>query len=496
MSQPTQTYKRSLAGSVGAGLSSVFNAGGRTYYILEHKVSSQYHRAGEAQEIIVDQIEIGRDPKCQVQFDENFKTVSRRHAAIVRDGDNWKLVPLSNTNQTFLNGHPVANEWYLQNGDEIQLSVNGPKLGFIVPTGNKSKTGSIALSRRLSLFRQQALKPYKTAMAVMATLIVLLIAGGITFGVMDHKQDVATAALHQSQIDAANEQLQAAITASEQQQEQIKKMQKDYANLQKKLKDIDSPSATNANKRVSGSNTTNKTIAACEPSVYFVLMRKIVLTYEGQTKTFENVGAGTGFLLNDGRFITARHVVEPWMYPTNENDEVNLLCNAIAHNGGKVVCHLEAYSPTGKKLTFQSTNARINRSSDNSQVIDGVRFVTASLDASDYAYFRTNETSGLPYDNALSRRLPVQAKLTVLGYPMGIGANSPTDIHPIYSEAVVAREGLQNGLILTTATTFEHGNSGGPVFATTTDGELIVVGIVSAGAGRSTGFVVPIASIQ
>ena len=496
MSQPTQTYKRSLAGSVGAGLSSVFNAGGRTYYILEHKVSSQYHRAGEAQEIIVDQIEIGRDPKCQVQFDENFKTVSRRHAAIVRDGENWKLVQLSNTNQTFLNGHPVANEWYLQNGDEIQLSVNGPKLGFIVPTGNKSKTGSIALSRRLSLFRQQALKPYKTAMAVMATLIVLLIAGGITFGVMDHKQDVATAALHQSQIDAANEQLQAAIAASEQQQEQIKKMQKDYANLQKKLKDIDSPSATNANKRVSSSNTTNKTIAACEPSVYFVLMRKIVLTYEGQTKTFENVGAGTGFLLNDGRFITARHVVEPWMYPTNENDEVNLLCNAIAHNGGKVVCHLEAYSPTGKKLTFQSTNARINRSSDNSQVIDGVRFVTASLDASDYAYFRTNETGGLSYDNALSRRLPVQAKLTVLGYPMGIGANSPTDIHPIYSEAVVAREGLQNGLILTTATTFEHGNSGGPVFATTTDGELIVVGIVSAGAGRSTGFVVPIASIQ
>ena len=488
MSQPTQTYKRSLAGSVGAGLSSVFNAGGRTYYILEHKVSSQYHRAGEAQEIIVDQIEIGRDPKCQVQFDENFKTVSRRHAAIVRDGDNWKLVQLSNTNQTFLNGHPVANEWYLQNGDEIQLSVNGPKLGFIVPTGNKSKTGSIALSRRLSLFRQQALKPYKTAMAVMATLIVLLIAGGTTWGIYDYKQDVKR---EQALIDRMAEiTLQNEIDkeeAAKKQAEldaQIKNMQAEYEKAQKE------------GKAITSGKTTNKTIAACEPSVYFVLMRKIVLTYEGQTKTFENVGAGTGFLLNDGRFITARHVVEPWMYPTNENDEVNLLCNAIAHNGGKVVCHLEAYSPTGKKLTFQSTNARINRSSDNSQVIDGVRFVTASLDASDYAYFRTNETGGLPYDNALSRRLPIQAKLTVLGYPMGIGANSPTDIHPIYSEAVVAREGLQNGLILTTATTFEHGNSGGPVFATTTDGELIVVGIVSAGAGRSTGFVVPIASIQ
>ena len=496
MSQPTQTYKRSLAGSVGAGLSSVFNAGGRTYYILEHKVSSQYHRAGEAQEIIVDQIEIGRDPKCQVQFDENFKTVSRRHAAIVRDGENWKLIQLSNTNQTFLNGHPVANEWYLQNGDEIQLSINGPKLGFIVPSGNKSKTGSIALSRRLSLFRQQALKPYKTAMTMLSILLLLAIGGGVWYGWEANQKLVEMGKATQAQIEEANLRADEAVAQTKAMEEQIKKMQKDYTDLQKKMKDIDSPSAANANKRVSSSNTTNKTIAACEPSVYFVLMRKIVLTYEGQTKTIENVGSGTGFLLNDGRFITARHVVEPWMYPTSENDDDNLLCNAIAHNGGKVVCYLEAYSPTGKKLTFQSTNARINRSSDKTQVIDGVRFVTASLDASDYAYFRTNETGGLLYDNALSRRLPVQAKLTVLGYPMGIGANSPTDIHPIYSEAVVAREGLQNGLILTTATTFEHGNSGGPVFATTTDGELIVVGIVSAGAGRSTGFVVPIASIQ
>ena len=131
MAQATQTYKRSLSGSVGAGLSSVFGGGGRTYYILEHKVSSKYHKAGEAQEIIVDQIELGRDSKCQVQFDESFKTVSRRHAAIVRDGDNWKLIQLSQTNTTFLNGRPVQNEWYLQNGDEIQLSVNGKTHGSL-----------------------------------------------------------------------------------------------------------------------------------------------------------------------------------------------------------------------------------------------------------------------------------------------------------------------------------------------------------------------------
>ena len=188
MAQSTQTYKRSLSGSVGAGLNSIFGNGGKTYYVLEHKVSSRYHKAGEAQEIIVDQIEIGRDSKCAVQFDESFKTVSRQHAAIVRDGQNWKLVQLSHTNKTFLNGHPVEKEWYLQNGDEIQLSVNGPKLGFIIPSGNKSTVGSIGLSRRLSLFRQQALKPYKTTMSIMAATIALLIVGGVWMGVFYNRQ--------------------------------------------------------------------------------------------------------------------------------------------------------------------------------------------------------------------------------------------------------------------------------------------------------------------
>ena len=90
----TKPYKNTFSGSVGAGMGSLFNPGGRKYYILEHKVSSRYHKAGESQEIIVDNIEIGRDAHCQVRFDESFKTVSRHHAAIVRDGDNWKLVQI------------------------------------------------------------------------------------------------------------------------------------------------------------------------------------------------------------------------------------------------------------------------------------------------------------------------------------------------------------------------------------------------------------------
>ena len=91
-------------------MGSLFNAGGRRFYSLEHKVTSKYHRAGECQRIIVDEIELGRASTCQVRFDESFDTVSRRHAAIVREGDGWKLVQLSRTNSTYLNGRRVERE--------------------------------------------------------------------------------------------------------------------------------------------------------------------------------------------------------------------------------------------------------------------------------------------------------------------------------------------------------------------------------------------------
>ena len=171
MGRTTQPYKKSMAGSIGAGMTSLFAGSQKRYYILEHRVSSKYHKMGEAQEIIVDQIELGRDSHCQVRFDESFDTVSRRHAAIIKEGERWKLVQLSQTNSTLLNGQKIQKEWYLQNGDEIQLAINGPKLGFIIPSGNKATVGSIGLSRRLSLFRQQALRPYKQAITTLACIL-------------------------------------------------------------------------------------------------------------------------------------------------------------------------------------------------------------------------------------------------------------------------------------------------------------------------------------
>lgn len=173
----TQNYKRTLAGSVGAGMGALLGASGRTYYILEHKASSKYHQAGEVQKIIVDQVEMGRDASCQVRFDESFETVSRKHAAIVREGENWKLIHLSHSNPTLVNGNVINGSYYLQTGDEIQLSVGGPRLGFIVPQGKQALTSSIGLTERMNLFRKQALRPYKMALTVMGIVLVLALAG-------------------------------------------------------------------------------------------------------------------------------------------------------------------------------------------------------------------------------------------------------------------------------------------------------------------------------
>lgn len=204
----TTSYKRTIAGSVGAGMAAVFNASGRQYYILEHKTESVYHHVGESQKIIVDQVELGRDSACQVRFDESFETVSRRHAAIVKDGDGWKIIPLSQTNPTFVNGQPILADTRLNNGDEIRLSSKGPLMGFIVPQGKQSLVSSIGMTERLSLFRQQALRPYKRAIWTLAIILVLAIAGLVAWNIMQGKKFDKELLQKQQQIEEVQQNLE------------------------------------------------------------------------------------------------------------------------------------------------------------------------------------------------------------------------------------------------------------------------------------------------
>lgn len=496
LGEKTIQYKRTIKGSVGAGVGSLLGAKGRRYYILEHKEASKYHKAGESQKIIIDQVELGRSAACQVRFDESFSTVSRRHAAIVKEGNGWKLVQLSTTNTTFLNGRPVETEWYLQNGDEIQLSVDGPKLGFIVPAGKQSLVSSIKMTERLELFRKQALRPYKTAICILCAVLLILSAGG-GYKLYDlHCENLA----QEQRLQLAEENHKKLKAENDTLQERVKESTVVIGELRKKVGTLAKNGGIRGKVTPVPQPPVEK-LRVAAPHVFFV--RGIGYEVIDVDGTRQEIGcgdkvpgwSGTGFLLADGKFVTARHVVEPWAF-IDEEDEFLLLLNAIANSGGKVVAHMVAKSSTGAEFRFTTSQFVKNSSHDKTHDLgDGMKLSQANLDWTDYAYVRTGQTEGLSYDPKLSRSLQMGMKLHVLGFPLSLGA-SGKGVKSLYSTADVAQDGVyDNGYILTTATGFEHGNSGGPVFVEEA-GKMTVVGIVSAGAGRSTGCVIPISVVQ
>lgn len=503
MAQAT-SYKRSFAGSVGSGMKSVLGDKGRRFYILEHKVSSKYHKAGESQRIIVDEIEIGRDPRCQVRFDEQFRTVSRRHAAIVRDGENWKLVQLSKTNSTYLNGHKVEKEWYLQNGDEIQLSTNGPKLGFITPAGDKGLVKSIGMTARLSLFRQQALRPYKTAVSILAACIIIGCGVGAFYLnelYQKNKEQAELIALNEKRHAEAKAVQDSLLTKATSERE---KLTTELTNLKSQFGKV---SKQQRNIAVSTGNIDNAAINACLPNVFFIYPTSIDVTLpSGESGTLDcsergvPSWSGTGFLLENGSFVTARHVIEAWNFWQDGggmNEDLAQL-NLIMNNGGKVKAHFVAISSSGRRLKFTSDQFSINRSADQVKNIEeGVRMSMGGGGNTDYAYTKIgSQSGGLKFDKAASTSLERGTKLTVLGFPLGLGANSATSIKPISSTATVGVDGLDRGVILTSETNFEQGCSGGPALVMDENGNYKVIGIISAIAGRNTGFIVPISTVN
>lgn len=85
---------------------------------------------GEIQEFVDPVITIGRHPSCQVRFPADLTTISRKHAEIIREGNQFKLVDHS-TNGTFVNGKRVT-ETYLKNGDVLTFAEEGgPKVSFL-----------------------------------------------------------------------------------------------------------------------------------------------------------------------------------------------------------------------------------------------------------------------------------------------------------------------------------------------------------------------------
>ena len=504
MASKTTQFKRTVSGTLNSGLSSVFGSEGRRYFIIEHKDDSSLHSRGEQQKLIVDEVFIGRDPKCQVRIDEKFGTVSREHAMIVKDGDNWRLVHRSQTNQTYVNGQLVQGDILLQNGDEIQLASNGPRLGFIVPQGDQSLVKSIGLTARLSLFRQQALRPYKTALAIISTVALLAIAGLVAWNIIsDKKADKRYAELV----------------------EQLKVRPSDTVIIEK-LRSVYGTRATNAGAPFR--NTSAEENAANNPeaikvagellpfenSVFFVRMTEITVNYgdmfEIPSQTFQLAPvepSATGFLNSDGYFITARHVIEPWAHIESElksggldyDNPIHRAAFAIAV-GGSVEATIVAESKNGDRRTYHFTDFTVSdkrykevktTSTDNN---DNNIVIRQVFSHNDYAYLKTNTKSNLVMNRELSKNLAAGSRLDILGFPYGMGGDK-NNIRPLYTFATVAHSGLYHGQIAVTGDNSEQGNSGSPVFYKQGD-KYYVVGLVSSSLGNHAGIIVPASAIS
>lgn len=491
--QTTKPYKNTLSGSIGAGMGSLFSPGGRKYYILEHRVTTKYHKAGESQEIIVDNIELGRDSRCQVRFDESFQTVSRHHAAIVREGDMWKLVQISTTNSTLLNGRPVKKEWYLQNGDEIQLSVNGPKLGFIVPTGKRSTVKSIGLTRRLSLFRQQALRPYKYAIAGLSACLVLAIAGLGTWNYLLHQQlvDQSKSLAQQIIMAKGNKQLVDSLTNElDAANKKISSQDVKIAAAAKKASKVvvvrgggsASPAAVRGSAGAPDLSTTFKDVYYIDCSVAY-----------GEQEY--PAWSGTGFLLDNGYFVTAQHCIHWDMIgfvegsnsidPGSPYNVLNFL-----YYGGQLKIIMRCYSTSDKfkleytydKIPFTYHEAPLAEAvytdeRGQSHVVRMHQYNKAYKN--DWAYVNLGKKGSLAFDAEFSKNMPVQTTLSIVGFPAGQGAQQSGKVSPVVSQGMTSRVGLEDdGTIKVSNDDSDHGNSGGPVFALK-NGKYVVVGILS-----------------
>jgi len=502
-------YTRSMSASICTGMKSVIAGKGRRFYELEFKDNAGGHRAGEIRRIIIDRIELGRDQRCQIRFDATAGSVSRLHAAIVKEGKDWNLLHLSSTNSTFVNGRKITGSTCLKNGDEIRLSADGPRIGFIAPEGDSGLVSTIGLTQRINLFRKQALVPYRKALILIGLVLLAAIAAVATVFVMQQRriaeqnqqiaqqQELLTRATEQWHAEKArHDSLLAVLSNSNSAMAQEMALSTFQLNgMQGRVSGIEHHIP-----RINAANASTEALNRVLPYIYYIHTTEVEVTMPDGTAFTLDTGldisgwSGTGFLLDDGRLVTARHVIRGWDFWEDVDDDLFEL-NRIVNNGGKVVIHFLAASASGDVMQLTSDKFAYDPSKDDATEYNGERITLAPIGDTDFVYMHTGRRGGIGYEPSLSTNLERGTSLTILGFPKGEGV-ADESINPLFGTASVGLPGLQDGVIVTTGSNFDTGNSGGPAMITDGDGNLKVVGIVSAIRGKTLGYIVPISQIN
>lgn len=554
----TQAAGRSLGATIRA-TGKILGGSDVANFTLMYMDGSADYAPGASQVIVYPIVEVGRDSACVVKFGKNHPSVSRKHAAFVQENGRVKIRHLSQTNQTYVrqpNGNIVTlqstgQELDLENASEIQFSSNGPKVRFLT---TETRTSSMGFTQRFHAMTKQALRPYRTAVASLAFLLLGTSAFAYYLNnqvtILDDDNKKLEMAFNQTSIELeeTNRKLEENKNLSD---AQIAKLKREQRALAKKRENEAWAMAKSINSKESyeaylklypsgiySSNARRAMITVTPPppppppgdkdkerkppvdpgslsfkdmssvynDIYFIKVKSIeVSAPQLGIKKFSDrelrnaKWTGTGFLDTKGRLITARHVIQGWRFSPCSSQETAII-NMLETTGGTVNVVFEAISPSGRKLEFPIRKFEYTDVSDiDGSCSQGSDIVPIKMNPpksykNDWAYVQTGERGKIVCDNHLSKNLKSGEEIVVLGYSFGQYMQTGNELEPILSKSSVGQGGLQDGGVIRLANRgFESGNSGGPAFVER-GGKVYAIGIVSSGI-ESIGNLVPVANM-
>jgi pSer/pThr/pTyr-binding forkhead associated (FHA) protein len=456
-------------------------------YEIEVLTPSLKYNSGTKIPVSSSKIKIGRDDSCAISFGDEFSTVSREHVSIERRGsEDYFLKNLSKTNQTLLKSKPVIKEYRLNHGDEIQLSVDGPRIRFLFPL----EVETVEVRKEIVVEKNKSL-----TYLLVGLILVLSVGAGISIYFLyfqsDHllkesaylrgqieNQQVITRdqADRIARLNADNEQLSDLFNQTSSQLEDYQKYAREMAqNLSQIRAKSDSLLALDRN-RIDFIDLINP----LKTHVYAIYLEKVVTSWHNNSREYnmDQTLACSGFLVQGGLFITSRQCLDSFIVG-------NHVWNLIDHSGGEVRLYFTAVNSDGtRRFNFSNTQI-VSSNKDDAKIgteFDGVAGVKRIPDysrGSDWAVVRTQYNDGLIASNLQANRLAVGDQLFSLGFSSADVYTQNGPGQPLFALTRLTRMNNQTSNFQITDTGYDKGSIGSPLFTIDNNNRPILIGILS-----------------
>lgn len=426
------------------------------YYRLTYRNTTLRHHSGDSILCGRQPLHIGQTQECKAELPQSDSVVPSIYATILPDKENdgWYIVRRTDSSPVAVNGRPLQAAAPLHNGDKLSFTVDNHDIQMVF---NICSNGDYSDSLGIVVRKHSRLP------LLLACAVVLIIAAVAVIMMTTTRR--AEPLSHE---------------------------------------DFDRYSS----------------------SLYRITVDKVYLTFDTTINgepDFRTICddvlttpvAGSCFLTDDGRFVTARHCIEPWLadeswdglsFETIKQPDVMLAAKAETYNRTQSDRHYTVrshciISNATERYEFFSTDFIIDRSRDQVVCLGTAEHPVYwrtiiplanrhDMELGDYAYVDADGISGeihladkediMRFDSQKDR------EVAILGFPASDAGdiNTMTSLFGNSQHLILRADSTFAGCIPMSAP-INKGNSGGPVMARV-DGHIIAIGIVSKGDGRAT----------